>query len=203
MSEENKKRRTDKEIMLLAANGSTDDLTADELSRYSILLELEHKKLEKVDLQDRVHERQNKRDMKFMEFKSRGQSIQQSEKVDKQRQESCSHMKGGRGVEALQGKGTDASDYAVIRHLMPDNAWWQRCQRCGKTWKMPNKLDFAMDTPQGQAAYAEALVEYKTALKWPTNNTASTGITFKHESEDNNVTAAKFLHDAYKDVNLR
>jgi hypothetical protein len=202
MTDEAKKRRTDKELMLAVSNGSTDDLSVEEMTRYSVLLDLEHKRLEQLDLKDRVNDRKNKRDMRFQEFKSRGLSLTQTDKVNKQRQDGCSHRKGGRGLEALQKGGSD-SDFAVIRHLMPNNCWWQRCQRCGKTWKPPAKQDFKLETVEGKSAYDQAVREYKEALSWPSDNIPSTGITFQHKSDDGDKSADEFLYEAYKDVNLR
>ena len=134
-------------------------------------------------------------------FYSRGQELKKTARDQTKHQDQCTHRKRGRGLEGLQ-RGGDGPEFAVIRHLLPWNEWYQRCQRCGKTWAPPHIQDFP-ETAAGKLAFEEAKRVYKDALSWPTDNTPSTGITFKHESEDNNVTAKDFVYDTIKDVTLR
>ncbi len=154
------------------------------------------------DTKERLAERENKRTMRFEGYKSKGRELKKMVSDQAVQQANCSHRKGGRGLEALQRGGT-GSDYAVIRHLLPTNEIWQRCQRCGKTWRPPNQLDYAMETSEGRSAFDAAQREYREALSWPTDNIMSTGITFQHHSEDNDVRAKQFVHDIMKDTNLR
>ena len=60
-----------------------------------------------------------------------------------------------------------------------------------------------LTTPEGKAAFEQAKIDYKWAMEAPTNNSSSSGITFRHTSEDDNKTANKFVHESIKEVNLR
>jgi hypothetical protein len=201
VKKEVKKIRSDKELRLIPST-ETDSLSGEELDRYLKLIEIDAR-VQNVEL---VRHQTDQFKMKAQErkdrFRSRGYELEKTKRDQAIHQSNCSHRKGGRGLEGLQ-RGGNAADYAVIRHLLPWNEWYQRCQRCGKTWKPVHKVDFDMDTPEGQKAYTEAQLEYKTALSWPTDNIPSTGITFKHESADGNKTAEAFIHDLTKDITLR
>jgi hypothetical protein len=180
-----------------------DTLTNEELIRRATFIELESKEsnLEFTRNQNskfRMQQAQIKD-----QFTSRGRELNKTSRDQEMQQEHCSHRKGGRGVEALINGGND-SDYAVIRHLLPWNEWYQRCQRCGKTWKPPHEEQFDMKTSAGRDAFLAAKQEYKEALAWPTDNIPSTGITFQHHSpDDGDKSARKFVNDTTKDITLR
>lgn len=99
-------------------------------------------------------------------------------------------------------RGNDVN-YSVIKHTLPTNQKFIRCTRCGKTWKPVSPLDFDMKSATGKAAYEAAKAEYQRAVDFNTDNSESSSITFQHTSDDNNVTAQKFVHDVMKDVTLR
>ena len=185
------RKKTAKELI----DASIDDLSIEELERRTAVIKAAQAEADLQDVKDRLDERKNKREMIKDRFLSRGKELQKTAVDQKKHQDNCSHRKGGRGLDALQ-KGGTASDYAVIRHLLPWNEWYQRCQRCGKTWKPPHRVDYA-DTPAGQAEFDAAKVEYKDALSWNTDNIPSTGITFTHS--DGGVWA----HEMIKDTTLR
>jgi uncharacterized small protein (DUF1192 family) len=198
MTDEVKKKKTVHELM----NTPLDELTTDEIERRVVLLKAQEAELNAQDLKDRVDERKNKRQMISEQFRARGRELKQTLKAQETHQNNCSHRKGGRGLEAIQ-KGGTASDFAVIRHLLPNSQWWQRCQRCGKTWRPPNELDFDLKDSVERTAFDAAKKEYQEALSWPTDNIPSTGITFQHHSEDNDVSAREFTHEVWKNTTLR
>ena len=199
MTDEVKAKQKTK-AQLLAAD--VDSLTTEELERRKLFITLDKEEADSQDIRERLAERDNKRTMRFEGYKSKGRELKKMVADQTVQQANCSHRKGGRGLEALQRGGTD-SDYAVIRHLLPTNEIWQRCQRCGKTWRPPNQLDYAMDASEGRLAFESDMRAYKEAIGWPTDNMMSTGITFQHHSEDNDVRAKQFVHDVMKDTNLR
>lgn len=192
------KKKTAQELM----NANLDELTNEELERRAALVRASKEEADLQDIKERLADRDNKRTMKAEGFRSRGRELRKTEIDQKRHQDNCSHRKGGRGLDAIQ-KGGNASDYAVIRHLLPTNEWWQRCQRCGKTWRPPHVEDFKTETPEGREAFESAKRVYAEALAWPTDNIPSTGITFQHHSEDGDVSARKFVHDVMKDSTLR
>lgn len=167
MSEEIKKPRySDTE---LRAMKDTDDLTTDELQRYLILQDIAQKRYQGQLAVRQIEEFQMKDAEKRDKFYSRGRELQKTQHDHALQQQNCSHRKGGRGLEAML-KGGNASDYALIKHLLPTNEWWARCQRCGQTWRPPHEEDFDLKSAAGRAAFEQAKVDYKTALDWPTDN---------------------------------
>lgn len=191
------RRKSDKELL------DTDNelLNTDELVRKSTLIDLQAKLHNQKLVRHQIDQFEMKASETRDKFLSRGRELKKTENDQKKHQANCSHRKGGRGLEAIQ-KGGNASDYAVIRHLLPNNEWWQRCQRCGKTWKPPHREAFD-DDAAGKAAFDAANAEYKEALNWPTDNIPSTGITFQHHSDDGDVSAREFVQNVFKDTTLR
>lgn len=202
MSEEVKnKKKSDKEI--LAADNS--ELNNDELDRKLKLIDIESK-LFQAELVRRQTDQMKMKDAEQKDkFWSRGRELANTKLAQARHQGICSHRKGGKGIDALQKGGTDASDYALIRHLLPWNEIYVRCQRCGKTWAPPKPENFNnLKTVEDKAAFDQARLDYKWAsVDAPTNNSMSTGITFQHHSEDDDRTAKKFVQDSIRDVNLR
>jgi hypothetical protein len=87
------------------------------------------------------------------------------EKSAQTAQDRCNHLKGGYGAEAVvYGKGGSpyhgAVQYAVTDHTFANGDRWISCLRCRKRWKPGNP-------------------GYEEALKFPTNNTPSSSITFQ------------------------
>jgi len=185
---------------LLDADPET--LTNEELVRRATFIELEAKEANLEFTRNQNSKFKMEQQQTKDQFKSRGRELNKTARDHEIQQKNCSHRKGGRGVDALL-KGGNASDYAVIRHLLPWNEWFQRCQRCGRTWKPPHEEDFDMKTSTGRDAFAAAKKEYQEALAWPTDNIPSTGITFQHHSEDGDQSAKKFVSEITKDINLR
>lgn len=171
-------------------------LTNDELARKLLLVELDQKVIQTKVLQHQnakfnMTEQQNKD-----KFTSRGRELRKTDADQKKHQDGCSHRKGGRSVEALQ-RGGNSADFAVIRHVLPNGELWQRCQRCGKTWRPPHTQDFDLKTEAGKALFEEAKRVYKDAISWPTDNIQSSGITFSWDD------GGELSHDVMKNTNLR
>jgi hypothetical protein len=161
-----KPRYSDAELRALK---DTDGLTIEELQRFMLLQDIAQKKYQGQLAVRQIEEFQMKDAERRDKFYSRGRELQKTDHDHALQQGSCSHRKGGRGLDALI-KGGNAPDYAVIRHLLPTNEWWSRCQRCGKTWRPPHEEDFDLKTSSGREAFERAKLEYKTALEWPTDN---------------------------------
>ena len=135
---------------LLDADPET--LTNDELIRRATFIELEAKEANLEFTRNQNSKFKMEQQQVKDQFKSRGRELNKTARDHEIQQRNCSHRKGGRGVDALL-KGGNASDYAVIRHLLPNNEWWQRCQRCGKTWKPPHEEDFDMKSAAGKRSF--------------------------------------------------
>lgn len=103
----------------------------------------------------------------------KGESLTFAQKNQKRREDNCNHRKGGyanleTGNISL---GSDAGQFAVIKHVFAWGDMWVRCLRCHKWWKPPVRARFAHEED-----YIDALIEYKEACHFPTCNTTSTAI---------------------------
>lgn len=201
MSEQEKpvKKLSDKELM----DADNSSLSNEQLQRKLMLIDIESRVSQAELTRHQTAQFKMKQAEQKDKFFSRGRELRNTAVSQAKHQAGCSHRKGGKGIDALQRGGTDASDHSIIHHLLPNNEWWMRCTRCGKTWRPPHPEDFNLKSAEGKAEFEQAKADYKWALEAPTNNSPSTGITFKHESDDDNKTAKQFVHDVMKDVNLR
>lgn len=177
--------------------------------------ELEIKELEKLekqanlqDLQERLAEREMKRQNKVQRSLINGQTLNQNSAAKKAGQQRCNHRKGGNGQEGIaKGKGDDPQ-YAVLKHQMMNGDIWVRCLRCAKTWKPPVKESYYFDStgknvgfadPAGkfsQQAFDEALREYQEAVEFPTRNIMSGSVQFRFSDNGEN------FRQLMKDVTL-
>jgi hypothetical protein len=144
-------------------------------------LELEAKRLEVLekkanleDLQERLNERQLRRDAVRQTSITNGATLKALAEEDKKSQKRCNHRKGGNGAAGIIGGQGDSLDYAVIKHTMLNSDMWVRCQRCGKTWKPPVREHY-----QSDAEFLGAVAEYETAKNFPTKNSASSSYQFR------------------------
>jgi hypothetical protein len=126
------------------------------------------------DLQERLAERELKRETKKQRSVTNGQTLLQLDANDKAAQRRCNHRKGGNGAHGVVGGQGDDSQYAVLKHTFANGDMWVRCLRCGKTWKPPVKSKFT-----DEAAYLRAVVEYETAVNFQTRNVPSGSVTFR------------------------
>ena len=193
------KKLNDKELM----EAENSSLTNDQLQRKLMLIDIESRVSQAELTRHQTAQFKMKQAEQKDKFWSRGRELKNTEASQKKHQDGCSHRKGGRSIEALQKGGTDASDHCILHHLLPNNEWWLRCMRCGRTWRPVHSEDYNLTVPAEREAFEQAKAAYKWALEAPTNNSPSSGITFSHTSEDDNKTAKKFVHDVMKDVNLR
>ena len=193
------KSKTKQEIM----NADPDSLTTAELERRALFTDIDYKDFQR-ELVKRQTEQMRMKDAENRDkFWSRGRELKNTAAAQKRQQDNCSHLKGGKGIQALITGGTDMSDAALIRHLFPWNEWKARCQRCGKTFAAPRPEDFDLSKPEDKAAFDKQKAEFDWAMKAPSNNSASTGITFQHHSEDEDKSAKKFVRETIGNVNLR
>ncbi len=186
---------------LLAAK--LDDLTNEQLDRRAALIRARKEEADFQDISERLADRQNKRNTKSQEYESRGRELVKTGRDQAAVQNACQHKKGGRGnIPGGFLRGNDVN-YSVIKHTLPTNQMYIRCTRCGRTWKPVSQFDYDMKSAEGKSAYEAAKVEYQRAVDFNTDNIESSSITFQHTSDDNNVTAQKFVHDVMKNVTLR
>ena len=204
MSEEQKpvkesKKLNDKELM----ETENSSLTNDQLSRKLMLIDIESRASQAELTRHQTAQFKMKQAENKDKFLSRGRELKNTEASQRRHQDGCSHLKGGKGIQALQTGGTDTSDAALIRHLFPWGEWKARCQRCGKTFAAPRPENFDLTKPEGKAAFDKQKAEFDWAMKAPSNNSPSTGITFQHHSEDDDKSAKKFVQEVIGNVNLR
>lgn len=165
-------------------------LTAIEAAELDLkILEIEHKKLELLDLRDRVDERKMKRENRTSSSRANGRTLQQVIAGDRAKQANCNHKKGGNGAEGVVGGQGDDPQYSVIKHKMPNGDIWVRCLRCAKTWKPPVEFKFYFDStgknvaPKdgkfSKEAFDIAVKEYREALVFQTRNQTSGSIVFQ------------------------
>lgn len=143
-------------------------------------LEIMERKLNLRDLEERLAERELKREAKGSKAKSNARDIADADIQQARREAGCNHRKGGEGYEGYLGQGTDAADHAIHRHRMPNGDIWIRCLRCAKTWKPPVLSLFTdkagvIDKP----GYAQAMDEYRAGLMLPTRNKMSESAQFR------------------------
>ncbi len=146
-------------------------------------LELEEKQLavkfqkaNLVDMEERLAERELKRESRRQDAQSKGAALSVKAKNEATQQSNCNHKKGGNGAQGVVGGQGDDSQYAVLKHTFATGDTWVRCLRCGKTWKPPVKSDFK----NNQEGYTSAMDVYKQALQFQTRNVPSKGIVFSY-----------------------
>lgn len=158
------------------------EVEAKELELKSARLRLLEQEANLQDIQERLAERQLKRETKQSRSIINGHTLRQLADTDKAVQARCNHHKGGDGAQGVvYGQGQDPQ-YAVLKHIMSNGDTWVRCLRCGKTWKPPIRDARNYDgTPRykTEEVYIEAFIEYKTACAFPTRNHTSSSGQFK------------------------
>ncbi len=160
-------------------------MTKEEMETEMLALELEAKRLNVLDLQDRIDERKATRNTKGDTARSRGTTLSQKDDVDFRTQKRCNHQKGGKGAEAVVGGRGNDSQHSVIKHIYINGDMWVRCSRCGKTWKPQLRAWFDFDVKnnpipeaKGDALFEKAVAEYEWACNLQTSNETSTSHTF-------------------------
>ena len=174
------------------AGGNSPEETQDQPTKASKLqiaalefeakkLDIEAKKLEVLekqanlqDLQERLAERELKRETKRQRSLTNGQTLKQLSANDRAMQKRCNHKKGGNGAQGVVGGQGDDSQYAVLKHTFANGDMWVRCLRCGKTWKPVLRKDFPTDE-----LYLAAVAEYQAAINFQTRNVPSGSCQFR------------------------
>lgn len=96
--------------------------------------------------------------------KENGEALSQYAYAAGKREFWCNHRKGGYARRVGDSdfrltNGSDASQYAVIKHMLHDGSWFIKCLRCGKEWNKDS-------------------ADYIEAVKFPTNNISSSTVQF-------------------------
>lgn len=152
-------------------------------------LEIEAKKLELLDIRERVDERKMKHDNKEQRTRANGQVLDNNLAQRRAAQAYCNHKKGGNGLEGYMSGQGDDPQYAVFKHQFLNGDIWVRCLRCGKWWKPPVKESFYFNeqgkevAPQdgtfNKALFEQIESEYKQALTFQTRNSMSGSYQFR------------------------
>jgi len=138
-------------------------------------LELRERQANVQDLEERLAEREMKRDNKRQRSITNGQTLKALAAIDKSVQTRCNHKKGGNGAQGVVGGKGDDSQYAVLKHTFANGDMWVRCLRCGKTWKPPVKRAYKTDEE-----YKTAWAVYEQAKEFQTRNTPSSSYLFRY-----------------------
>jgi hypothetical protein len=162
-------------------------------------LELEEKRLavkfakaNLEDMQERLDERQIKRENVRQTSVTNGTTLKQTNAIDVANQKRCNHRKGGNEASGYIGGQGDSPQYAVIKHTFANGDQWVRCQRCGKTWKPPVESEHLT-----KESYTAALAIYKEAISFPTQNKNSSSVVFQFSD------GGEFYREVTKDASLR
>ena len=132
------------------------------------------KKANVQDLEERLSERELKRETKRQVSLTNGATLKQLAHEDNARQTRCNHKKGGNGANGVIGGQGDDSQYAVMKHTFANGDMWVSCLRCKKTWKPARRANFASDE-----LYLKAVAQYEAAVNFQTRNVPSSSIQFR------------------------
>ena len=168
---ETKEVKTAKQTQLEAMEAEIKALELEEKQ-----LAVKFQKANLVDMEERLAERELKRESRRQDAQSKGAALSVKAKNEATQQSNCNHKKGGNGAQGVVGGQGGDSQYAVLKHTFANGDTWVRCLRCGKTWKPPVKSDFK----NNQEGYTSAMDVYKQALQFQTRNVPSKGIVFSY-----------------------
>jgi hypothetical protein len=193
------------QVKEVVKKSAVEELAAAELEFKK--LEIEAKKAEFQDIQERLLERKVKRENKESRSKVNGTTLRQIAANDALIQSKCNHRKGGNGIEGVVGGQGDDPQFALIKHRFANGDIWCRCQRCGKTYKPPLEDDYYFNDKGDKVepkhgtfskeTFQKAEEEYKWALAAPTRNVMSSG--FSYSFSDGGVDYRKKM----RSTNLR
>lgn len=162
-------------------------------------LTLRTKRAEAQDIEERLAERELKRETNRQKALTNGQTLKQIESNEKAHQKKCNHRKGGNGAAGVVGGKGDSTDYAVIKHTFAHGDTWVRCQRCGKTWKPPVKSQYTNSETSkfDDYGFESAMRIYENALEFQTKNITSAGVPFRFSDD------GEHYREQTKSVSLR
>lgn len=161
------------------------------LEKQRLQLEVQEKMANLQDLQERLAERELKRETKRQRSLTNGATLNDLSHKDTQTQKRCNHRKGGNGAHGVVGGQGDDAQFAVLKHTFANGDMWVRCLRCGKTWKPPVKEQY-----KEEQNFLRAVVEYETAINFQTRNVSSGSVQFRFS--DN----GKFYREVTANSNL-
>lgn len=144
------------------------------LEKQRLELELLEKRANLQDLEERLAERELKRETKRQRSITNGATLTSLDNNDRAAQRRCNHRKGGNGAHGVVGGQGDDAQYAVIKHTFANGDQWVRCLRCGKTWKPPVRSRYASEQD-----FLKAVVDYETAINFQTRNVPSGSVQFR------------------------
>lgn len=136
-------------------------------------LEAKEKAASLQDIEERLAERELKRETKRQRSLTNGETLKQLKQNDESAQKRCNHRKGGNGPYGVIG-GKGDGEFAVLKHTFANGDTWVRCLRCGRTWKPPVRSLFA-----NEEAYLTEKLAYQNALEFQTRNVPSASIQFR------------------------
>jgi hypothetical protein len=168
------------------------EIEAKELEITAKKLEILEKQANLQDLQERLAERELKRETKRQRCVTNGATLKSLAANEAAAQKRCNHKKGGNGANGVVGGKGDSPDYAVLQHTFANGDMWVRCLRCGKTWKPP--LRDIYDTDE---AYLADVASYQAAINFQTKNTPSSSCQFRFS--DNGA----YYREVTRDATLR
>jgi hypothetical protein len=127
-------------------------------------LELEERKLRIIDMKENQAKRSQEAATRKQQAENRMAQIMQQIKAKEAVQKFCTHMKGGVVTQSnrnvvMSGQGNDATDYCVIKHVLPSGRLLILCLRCGLE-------EYSRDPLTGEKATSG----FATAARWPTKN---------------------------------
>jgi hypothetical protein len=204
---------------------AAEEIAAIELSiKRAQLADIELQKQEReLSIQEKrgtINDRLNKQKQKEMDREQSGKVFAAQKREDEAKQNQCTHKKGGvvsqRNLQVLS-TGGNSPQYAVIKHQMINGDFWVRCLRCGKTWLPPVKDNFYFNAKGKQVApvdgvfsaekFEKSAAEYRVAVAFETNNTASGSVICKFSKWDEKseqwVDATNDYRQAVRHTNLR
>jgi hypothetical protein len=168
------------------------EVEAKRLQNEILKLEVKEKLANLQDLEERLAERELKRETRRQVSKTNGATIAALNREATMKEARCNHKKGGNGLAGLKGgKGTD-SQYAILQHTFANGDMWIRCLRCGKTWKPPVRRAYKTEDE-----YNIAAAKYELAKEFQTNNSPSSSYLFRYS--DN----GEFYREVTESTNLR
>ena len=150
------------------------DLEAKQLEIKAKQLEIKEREANLQDIEERLAERELKRETKRQRSLTNGATLKQLALNDTAAQKRCNHRKGGNGAAGVVGGQGDDSQYAVLKHTFANGDMWIRCLRCGKTWKPPVKENF-----KTEQEFLAAVAQYEAAINFQTRNVASGSCQFR------------------------
>lgn len=135
-------------------------------------IELEWKKLQIIELREKIQARQELRDRAIQNAKRNLEDYEKAQAVLEHRQRVCKHRKGGRNNQFARG---DSPQYSIIRNTYPTGEEVIMCTRCYKEVHKPHPRLRKKDP----IAYEKAFKLWREWDDLPTDNSPSGGKIFE------------------------